>query len=91
MFKALLPDNDMLVLQNHFSSLDGLETTNVGGDPHISASIISTAIVKFNSDHITVENWVVSKFWVDPNEMEEHASDTRKEIVHTKRKTRRTT
>jgi len=37
-----------LVLQNHFSSLDGLETTNV-----------------------------VSKFWVDPNEMKEDASDTR--------------
>jgi len=46
-----------LVLQNHFSSLDGLETTNV-----------------------------VSKFWADPNEMEEDASDIGKEIVCTKRK-----
>ena len=46
-----------LVLQNHFSSLDGLETTDV-----------------------------VSKFWVDPNEMEENASDTGEEIVCTKRK-----
>jgi len=36
-----------LVLQNHFFSLDGLETTDV-----------------------------VSKFWVDPNEMEEDANDT---------------
>jgi len=46
-----------LVLQNHFSSLDGLETTNV-----------------------------VSKFWADPNEMEEDVSDTREEIVCSKRK-----
>jgi len=46
-----------LVLQNHFSSLDGLETTNV-----------------------------VSKFWVNPNEMEEDASDIGEEIVCTKRK-----
>ena len=53
--KALL-----LVLQNHFSSLDGLETTNV-----------------------------VSKFWVDPNEMEENASDIGEEIVCTKRKPER--
>jgi len=29
---------------------------------------------------------VVSKFWVDPNEMEEDASDTGEEIVCTKRK-----
>jgi len=50
--KALL-----LVLQNHFSSLDGLESTNV-----------------------------VSKFWVDPNEMEEDANDTGEDIVYTKRK-----
>jgi len=46
-----------LVLQNHFSFLDGLETTNV-----------------------------VSKFWTDPNEMEEDASDIGEEIVCTKRK-----
>ena len=47
-----------LVLQNHFSSLDGLETIDV-----------------------------VSKFWVDPNEMmEEDANDTREEIICTKRK-----
>ena len=26
------------------------------------------------------------KFWVDPNEMEEHANDNREEIVRTKRK-----
>jgi len=46
-----------LDLQNHFSSLDGLETTNV-----------------------------VSKFWVDPNEMEEDVNDTGEEIVCTRRK-----
>ena len=46
-----------LVFQNHFSSLDGFETTNV-----------------------------VSKFWADPNEMEEDASDIGEEIVCTKRK-----
>jgi len=45
-----------LVLQNQFSSLGGLETTDV-----------------------------ISKFWVDPNEMEEDASDTGEEIVCTKR------
>jgi len=72
-----------LVLQNHFSSLDGLETTNVGGDPYIGTSI---AIVEFNSDHITVENQVGSKFWTDPKEMEEDGSDTEEEIVCTKRK-----
>ena len=60
--KALLSDNDTLVLQNHFSSFYGLETIDVGSDPHIDASIISTAIVEFNYDHITVENRVVSKF-----------------------------
>jgi len=82
--KALLPDNDTLVLQNQFFSLDGLETTDAGGDPHIGATIISTSIVEFNYDHITIENRVVSKFWVDFNEMEEHASDTGEEIVPTK-------
>ena len=82
----LLHDNDTLVLQNHFFSLDGLETIDVGGDSNIGASIILTAIVKFNYDHITIENRVVSKFWVDPNEMEEHANNTGKEIVCTKRK-----
>ena len=46
-----------LVLHNHFSSLYGLETTNV-----------------------------VSKFWVDPNEMEEEANDIGEEIICTKRK-----
>jgi len=46
-----------LVLQNHFSSLDGLENTNV-----------------------------LAKFWADPNEMEEDASDTGEKIVCTKRK-----
>jgi len=50
--KALL-----LVLQNHFSSLGGLETADV-----------------------------VSKFWVDPNEMEKDVSDTGEQIVCTKRK-----
>jgi len=45
-----------LVLPNHFSSLDGLKTTDV-----------------------------VSKIWVDPNKMEEDASDTGEE-VYTKRK-----
>jgi len=44
------------VLQNHFSSFNGLETTNV-----------------------------VSKFWADPNEMEEDVSDIGEEIVCTKR------
>jgi len=47
-------------LQNHFSSLDGLEITNV-----------------------------VSKFWVDPNEMEEDVSDIGEEVVFTKRKPKR--
>jgi len=97
--KELLPDNNTLVLQNHFSSLDGLKTTNVGGDPHICASIIPTAIVEFNSNHITVENQVASKIWVDPNEMEEYVSDngeeyvsdTGEEIVRTKRKPGRPT
>jgi len=78
-----------LVLQNHFSSLDGSETTDVGGDPNIGASIIPTVIAEINSDHITVKNQVVSKFWADPNEMEENASDTGEEIVHTKRKPER--
>jgi len=72
----------LLVLQNHFSSLESLETTNVGGDPYISTS---TAIVEFNYDHITGENHIGSKFWVDPNEMEDD-SDTGEEIVRTKRK-----
>jgi len=76
----------LLILQNHLSSLDGLETTDVGGDPHIGASTIPSAIVEINSNHITVENQVVSKFWADPNEMEEDVSDTGEEIVHTKRK-----
>jgi len=87
--KALLPDNDMLVLQNHFSFLDGLETTDARGDPHTGTPIILTTIVEFNSKHITVKNQVISKFWADPNEMEEHASDTWEEIVCTKRKPRR--
>ena len=54
--KALLPYNNTLVLQNHFSSLDGLETTDAGGDPHTGTPIILTAIVEFNSEHVTVEN-----------------------------------
>jgi len=54
--KALLLDNDTLILQNHFSSIDGLETTNTGDDPHTRTPIIPTAIVEFNSEHITVEN-----------------------------------
>ena len=81
--KALLPDNDTLVLQNQFSSLDGLKTTNVRGDPHTGTPIILTTIVKFNSEHITVGNQVVSKFWAAPSEMEEHASDIGEEIVCT--------
>ena len=71
-----------LVLQNHFSSLDGLETTDVGDDSHIGASTIPP--VGINSDHI--ENQVVSKFWADSNEMEEDASDNGEEAVCTKRK-----
>jgi len=54
--KALLLDNDTLVLQNHFSSLDGLETIDAGGDPHTCTPIIPTTIVEFNSEHVTVEN-----------------------------------
>ncbi|XP_068461592.1 uncharacterized protein [Phaseolus vulgaris] len=76
----------LLILQNHFSSLEGLETTYVGGDPYIGTSI---AIVEFNYVHITVENHIGSKIWIDPNEMEKDASDTGKEIVRTKRKPRR--
>jgi len=66
-----------------FSSLDGLETTDVGDDPYIGTS---TTIVEFTYDHITVENQVDSKFWTDPKEMEEDVSDTGEEIVRTKRK-----
>ena len=72
-----------LVLQNHFSSLEGLETTDVGGDPYVGTS---TTIVEFNYDHITIENHIGSKFWADPNEMEEDASDIGEEITRTKRK-----
>jgi len=54
--KALLPDNDTLVLQNHFSSLDSLETTDAEGDPHTGTSIILTTIGEFNSEHVTAEN-----------------------------------
>ena len=39
--KALLLDNDMLVLQNQFSSVDGLEITDAGGGPTTGTSIIS--------------------------------------------------
>ena len=84
--KALLLENDTLVLQNHFSSFDGFETTDAGGDPHTGTPIILTAIVKLNFEHITVENQVISKFWADPNDMEEHASDIGQEIVCTKKK-----
>ena len=73
----------LLILQNHFSSLDGLETTYVGGDPYIGTSI---AIVEFNYVHITVLIHIGSKIWVDPNEMEKDAGGTGKEIVRTKRK-----
>ena len=59
--KALLLDNDTLVRQNQFSSLDGLVTTDAGGDPHTGTPIILTAIVEFNYEHITVENQVVLK------------------------------
>jgi len=48
-----------LVLQNHFSSLDGLETKNVRGDPYIGTS---TAFVEFTYDHITVEIRLVQNF-----------------------------
>ena len=83
MYAIVIVPSPSLVLQNHFSSLKGLETTDVRGDPYIGPS---TAIVEFNSDHITVENHIGSNFWVDPNEMEEDANDTGEEIVHTKRK-----
>jgi len=36
--------------------------------------------------NINVENQVVSKFWADPSEMEENASDIGAEIVRTTRK-----
>ena len=71
-----------MVLQNHFSSLDGLETTDVGGDSHIGASTIPP--IGINYDHI--ENQVVSKFWADSKEMEEDAGDNEEETVRTKRK-----
>jgi len=74
--EALLLTNDTLVLQNHFTSLDGLETTNVGGDPHTRAPIFPIVVVEFNYEHMTVGNMVVSKFWADPNEMEEKSNDT---------------
>jgi len=45
-----------------------------------------SAIVQFNYEHITIGNQVLSKFWVDPNEIKEHASDTGEEVVLTKRK-----
>jgi len=51
--KALLPDNGTLVLQNHFSSLDGLEITNARGGPIIGMPIILTTIVDINYEHIT--------------------------------------
>jgi len=66
---ALLRDNDTLVLQNHFSSFDGLEITDAGGGPNTGMPIILTTIVDINSEHITIENQVVSKFWAYPSEM----------------------
>jgi len=78
--KALLPDNDTLVLQNHFSSLDGLETIDARGDPHTSTPIILTAIVEFNYEDIAIENQVISKFWATHTELEEHVSDTRRKL-----------
>ena len=92
-----------LVLKNHFSFLDGLDTTDVGGDPYIgtSTAIVEPQKAKSFADvkalsldlqnHFSsldgLENTnVLSKFWVDPNEMEEDDSDTGEEIVCTKRK-----
>jgi len=43
-------------------------------------------LLKFDYDHITVENEIGSKVWVDPNEMEEDVSDTGEKIVRIKRK-----
>jgi len=83
--QALLLDNDTVVLQNQFSFLDGLETTDVESNPHTDEPIIRIAIVEFNYEHINIENQVVSKFWTNPNEMEEHVSDTGEEIIRTKR------
>jgi len=54
--KALLPNNDTLVLQNHFLSLDGLEITYAGGGSNIGTPIILSTIVDINFEHITVEN-----------------------------------
>jgi len=45
-----------LVLQNHFSSLDGLEITDAGGGPNTGMAIILSTIVDINFEHITVEN-----------------------------------
>jgi len=92
-----------LVLKNHFSSFDGLDTTDVGGDPYIgtSTTIVEPQKAKSLGDakalslvlqnHFSsldgLENTnVLSKFWADPNEMEEDDSDTGEEIVCTKRK-----
>ena len=37
-----------LVLKNHFSSLDGLDTTNVGGDPYIGTSSAIVELRRLN-------------------------------------------
>ena len=41
-----------LVLKNHFSSLDGLDTTDVGGDPYIgtSSAIVEPHKAKSSAD-----------------------------------------
>jgi len=64
-----------LTLQNHFSSLDGLETANEAGGPNTGKPIVPTSID--------------SKFWADRSETEETTSDTGGDIVRITRKSRR--
>jgi len=59
--KALLSDNDTLILQNQFSSLDGLEITVAGGGPNTGTPTILSSIVDINSKPIIVEKQVISK------------------------------
>ena len=88
--KALLPDNNMLVIENPFSSLVGLGNEDVTGVPDTSKPAIATQIVDLHhNDQITVENQMATKFRVDHSEAEENASDNGEDIVHTTIKPRR--
>jgi len=75
-----------LALQNHFSSLDGLETIDEVGGPNIGKPIVPASVVNFNNEHIFVKNQVVSKFLADHSELEEKPSDIGDDIVRTTRK-----